>query len=212
MKVSVGGHLGTGVVLVVDDEHGIVRHVERRLRSVLRVRSASSVAAAMDVLRERNELCGAIVDVGLPDGSGLDIAGVIREQSSHVPVMILTGNHDPAVINRAHALGVSYVAKPDYVENLSRFIREVLVHPQVRQPLAQASEVFVKQYALSAREAQILGLATNGVPRGRLAGVLGVSENTVKSQVRSLLDKCGESTLADAVWQARFYRTEEQQT
>ena len=198
------GHTGIGVVLVVDDEQGVIRHVERCLRSALTVQPAHSVAAALDFIHGGQAICGAIVDVGLPDGSGLDVASVLRQRFHDVPTMILTGNHDPAVINRAHALGVGYVAKPDYVENLSRFVREVLVHPTLqRQRLIAATESYVIRHALSAREAQILGLATNGVPRARLSEVLGVSENTVKTQVRSLLDKCSEATLADAVWRVR---------
>jgi DNA-binding NarL/FixJ family response regulator len=59
------------------------------------------------------------------------------------------------------------------------------------------------QYRLSQREAQILIFAVEGVPRRHMAEVLKVSENTVKTQVRSLLDKVRKETLAEAVWWVR---------
>jgi len=58
-------------------------------------------------------------------------------------------------------------------------------------------------YKLSSREVRILTSVVEGVPRRRLAEVLGVSENTVKSQVRTLLDKLGLATLSDVVWWVR---------
>ncbi len=58
-------------------------------------------------------------------------------------------------------------------------------------------------FGLSNRESMILDAAAYGVPRAHLAEVLGVSENTMKAQVRSLLRKLGESTLDDALWWIR---------
>lgn len=58
-------------------------------------------------------------------------------------------------------------------------------------------------FGLSNRESMILSAAAYGVPRAHLAEVLGVSENTMKAQVRSLLRKLGESTLDDALWWIR---------
>lgn len=195
---------GAGCVLVVDDELGLVRHIERTLQSVLRVRTATTVREAIDVIVQEDQLSGAVIDIGLPDGSGVAIAELVRERYDYVPMMILTGNHEPSVINRAHALGASYVAKPDYDDSLSRFLREVLIDPEHnRRRLSAAVEAYVAQHGLSSRESQILGLAIGGVPRARISEVLGVSENTIKTQVRSLLDKCNESNLADAVWRVR---------
>jgi len=61
----------------------------------------------------------------------------------------------------------------------------------------------VTKHALSAREAAILSASAHGVPRPRLSEALGTSENTIKTQVRSLLRKLGQRDLDDAVWSLR---------
>jgi len=58
----------------------------------------------------------------------------------------------------------------------------------------------VDDYALSGREGQILAASVHGVPRAHLRDALGVTENTVKTQVRSLIAKLGRRTIDDAIW------------
>jgi DNA-binding NarL/FixJ family response regulator len=70
-----------------------------------------------------------------------------------------------------------------------------------RARLRAVLDATIAERRLSAREAQVLIAAANGTPRDRLAEVLGVSENTVKTQIRRLLGKLGMGrTLDDAVW------------
>ena len=79
---------------------------------------AESVREAFDLLNERERkqqpLSLIISDIGLPDGSGLDL---IREVKTNpywrmTPVIVLSGERDPAVINAAYALGAnSYLSK-----------------------------------------------------------------------------------------------------
>ena len=72
-----------------------------------------------------------------------------------------------------------------------------------REKLAVVVNEVASQYKLSLRESQILAFASEGIPRSRLADVMGISENTVKSQVRSLLEKLEKQALADVVWWVR---------
>ena len=59
------------------------------------------------------------------------------------------------------------------------------------------------RFRLTDREVTILAESLDGIPRGRLAEVLGVSENTLKTQSRSLLDKTSRNSLSEAVWLVR---------
>jgi DNA-binding response OmpR family regulator len=54
----------------------------------------------------------AIVDIGLPDGSGLDLIEWIRSVRPLTPVLVLSGRCDPDVVNRVYDLAAEYVVKP----------------------------------------------------------------------------------------------------
>jgi len=69
----------------------------------------------------------------------------------------------------------------------------------------------IEAYELSGREGQILAASVHGVPRAHLRDALGVTENTVKTQVRSLIAKLGRKTIDDAVWWFRSQATAESQ-
>jgi DNA-binding NarL/FixJ family response regulator len=147
----------------------------------------------------------AIVDVGLPDGDGLDVVAALRKRSPDMPILVLTGSNEPSTINRAQLLRAEFVVKPFFKDNLARFVQRALAyHSAVDKDALQAlATQITAQYKLSQREAHILILSVEGVPRRRLGEVLDVSENTVKTQVRSLLDKLEKKSLSDVVWWVR---------
>jgi DNA-binding NarL/FixJ family response regulator len=182
-------------LLIVEDDPALGRSLQRGTRAYFDVIMKDSVEAAIDLIEKGEELAAAVVDIGLPDGTS----------DRNLPVLILTGSNDPSTINRAHALRVEFVCKPFFSENLAQFVQRTLSGSQYgdRQKLAGVISEVTDGYKLSLRESQILAFAAEGIPRSRLADVMGVSENTVKSQVRSLLDKVEKQALSDAVWWVR---------
>jgi DNA-binding NarL/FixJ family response regulator len=77
------------------------------------------------------------------------------------------------------------------------------LEPDLGRVRAALADV-IRERGLSQREAQILVASVHGTPRDRLAEVLGVGENTIKTQVRVLLGKLDLGpTLNDAVWAVR---------
>ena len=97
------------------------------------------------------------------------------------------------------------MVKPFFTDNVAKFIQRALQRSSSvdKERLQGVVAQITREQRLSAREAQILIFAVEGVPRRHIADVLGVSENTVKSQVRSLLEKVGKQTLSEAVWWVR---------
>ena len=202
-------HLGTGsspegFVLVVEDDPTICASIENAVRPSLEPVSAITINAARELLPTLRGFRAAVVDVGLPDGSGLDFVEALRAEYPTMPILVLTGHAEPNLINRAHVLGAEYVCKPQFHSNLKDFLRRA-VQPVAddERRLSELAQRFAGDHSLSVRETQILGLAMSGVPRGHLAEVLGVSENTIKTQVRSILDKTQHNSLSDVVWQIR---------
>ncbi len=115
-------------ILQVEDDPDLARIVRMAFQDFGFIGNtivAGSVRKAFDVLNERERkqqpLSLIISDIGLPDGSGLDL---IREVKSHpywrtTPVIVLSGERDPAVVNAAYALGAnSYLPKDPRQSNL----------------------------------------------------------------------------------------------
>src|SRR5439155_24610557 len=99
-------------VLVVDDEPPIRRFLHTSLTaSGYGVIEADDAAGAMRLLAaEKPDL--VILDLGLPDRSGLELIGEIRKTST-VPIVVLSARHDERSMVEALDLGAAdYVAKP----------------------------------------------------------------------------------------------------
>ena len=115
-------------VLVVDDEPAIVRFVRASLAAVgHRVAAADNAADALAALTaEKPDV--VILDLGLPDRSGLDVIPQIR-QSSAVPIIVLSARSDERSKVQALDLGADdYIAKPFGMAELMARIRAALRH------------------------------------------------------------------------------------
>ncbi len=191
-------------VLIVEDDPGVARVIGRIVPDELTPVVVHSVAEARGVLATPVKLSGAVVDIGLPDGSGLDVLHLLRtDDGPRVPVLVLTALLNPQLVNEVTSLGAQYVCKPDFSRNLLTFF-DTLVQGGAREDAVQAAVTLAeRELCLTKRERDILGHAMNGVPRGHLAEVLGISENTLKKYVRSLLEKTSQSSLSEVVWKVR---------
>lgn len=196
---------GKPKLLIVEDDPALGRSLQRGTRAYFDVLMTTSLDAAFEVLDNKVTIAAAVVDINLPDGTGFDVVETLRQRDRNLPVLILTGSNDPATINRAHALRVEFVCKPFFSENLSQFVQRTLSGSQYgdREKLSVVVNQIATEHKLSLRESQILAFASEGIPRSRLADVMGISENTVKSQVRSLLEKLEKKALSDVVWWVR---------
>lgn len=192
-------------ILIVEDEPSLSTTLVRATETYFSPVTATSKAAAIGMVEAGERVVAAIVDIGLPDGDGLEVVAALRKQSPDMPILVLTGSNEPGTINRAQLLRAEYVVKPFFTDNVARFVQRALAHQggvdkkRLEAIVAQISA----EYRLSQREAQILIFAVEGVPRRHIADVLGVSENTVKTQVRSLLEKLGKDTVSETVWWIR---------
>ncbi len=192
-------------ILIVEDEPALSSTLVRTTETYFAPVTASSKATAFAALERQRDVAAAIVDVGLPDGDGLDVVAELRKKSADMPILVLTGSNEPATINRAQLLRAEYVVKPFFSDNVARFVQRALAHCSNldKGKLTAVVDRISLDCKLSQREAQILIYAVEGVPRRHIAEVLKVSENTVKTQVRSLLEKLGKATMSDAVWWVR---------
>ena len=194
---AAGGPDESGGFLVVEDQPDVARIVEMTLRALRPVTKVCTLAAARESI-SRRAWTGLVLDIGLPDGSGLDLLEELRGRGDRVPVLVLTGSLDPEVINGAHTLGAQFVVKPVMPENLRLFAKGALADATLDD--AELSDRLVRvaaSYQLTVRETELIALAARGVARRELADTLGIAENTVKGQLRRLLGKTGAGSYPD---------------
>tara|TARA_R110000868_G_scaffold1276_1_gene9945 strand:- start:4289 stop:4930 length:642 start_codon:yes stop_codon:yes gene_type:complete len=151
----------------------------------------------------------AVIDLKMPDISGLT---VITELAARVPstgIIVFTMYDNAAYVWRAMNSGASgYVLKSASKDDLLRAVRAVhagagYLQAEVTKPLlkrlAQEARAEGRKSELSARELQVLECVALGQSNKTVAITLSVSEETVKAHLKSLYEKLGASDRAHAV-------------
>ena len=195
-------------VLIVDDDalhaRSIARLVGRRCNTVI----VESIQEAMRAYDGSERWAAAVVDVGLPDGSGLTLLEELRARwGAALPVLVLTGQDEKALVNRAQALRAQFAYKPCSRDNIEAFLDGALSRPRPTREQAKRDKDAVEAaigdciriYQLSFREAELLRHAVDGAGRTALRERLDVTENTLKTMIRRTLLKCGAQDLDELV-------------
>ena len=186
------------------DDHELVR---RGLADLLGVESdievvgeASSAAEAM-VRIPATKPDVAVLDVRLPDGSGVEVCRDIRSDMPDVKCLMLTSFSDDEALFDAIMAGASgYVLKEIRGNDLVDAIRQVaagksLLDPSLTQKvlerLRRGSEEDERLAALSDQERRILELIGEGMTNRQIGEEMHLAEKTVKNYVSSLLAKLG---------------------
>lgn len=188
--------------LLVEDDDLSARAMARLIRRHGEVRIAGSLAEARERLEDPGRWAGLLVDVTLPDGNGLDLVEEIRARDARIPILVLTGGIDPRRTNRAQTLDAEFAFKPIDASNLERFAERACAAYRVDdRAVAAVIARRAREAGLTPRETDVLGLvvATEGSPRHTAAEALGVSTNTAKVHIGSILRKTGSQKLADLV-------------
>ena len=186
------------------DDHELVR---RGVADLLGVESditvvgeAGSVAEAMARIPATKPAV-AILDVRLPDGSGVEVCRDIRSQMPDVKCLMLTSFSDDEALFDAIMAGASgYVLKEIRGNDLVDAIRQIasgksLLDPALTQKvlerLRRGSEEDERLAALSDQERRILELIGEGMTNRQIGEQMHLAEKTVKNYVSSLLAKLG---------------------
>lgn len=181
--------------MIVEDCGEFARAIARVVRlGGLRSHIAPSIAAAKAHLAQMAacDLRAAVIDVGLPDGDGVALAGEVTGSMPSASVLLLTGQPDPTLANRATSIGAFFATKPITAEHLSAF----LCRAQTRTapaPLARTLVEYAQEHSLTDREAEVVRLWTDGLAIAEIAETLGVAHATVKTHANNILRKCQES-------------------
>lgn len=160
----------------------------------------------------------AVLDVRLPDGSGIDVCRHLRSRAASVGVVMLSSFHDETEVMSAIMAGASgYVLKAASPHSLVDTVRRVAAGQCVLDPavttrvLGQMREGRPGSLALSrltTGELRILCLLAEGLTNRQIAGRLHLSEKTVKNYVSNVLAKLGLESRTQAAVYAVEHRAE----
>jgi two-component system, NarL family, response regulator DevR len=175
--------------LVVEDDPLVANGVKLVLEKHGSVEVVSTIQAARETLaRETPERC-LTVDVGLPDGSGLDLLEEHRELLDRIDVLVLTGRFEREVINRAATLGAHVALKPISPAMLDDFVRSLLPRGEPNDARSRIVEREATRWKLTPREKEIVRLHVDGNTREEIIRKLGISSKTYANHVTSILTK-----------------------
>ena len=178
--------------MMVEDDPAIARAIGRLLSKARPTHHVSGVEAAKAALEEANSWTGLVVDIGLPDGSGLDVLSAAREKWPTLPALVLTGSTEAADINRSFMLRADFLVKPGTAEEIAAFVCKAIASEAIDDVrVVQAVYQIAKEVNLTDRERDVLMLVVGDTKRADIADALGVKENTAKSHVNALMKKTG---------------------
>ena len=183
-------------VLIADD-HPVVRSgVRNLLRDDANIRVAAEAKTAAEVLQQigSRDFDVILLDVTLPDGSGVDLIPHVRKKSPATQVVMFT--NVPNEQKRALEAGaVAYLSKETPADVLIRTIESATRQP-ASKTVHQTDESSFPQYQqLSGRELEIMLKLIAGRRNKEIALELGISEKTVATHRARMLKKLGLADL-----------------
>jgi DNA-binding NarL/FixJ family response regulator len=204
-----------GVILVEDDPHTR----ERLARAVdghpdLRLLGTAGSCEEARALFARLAPAVLITDLGLPDGSGIDLIREIRAAHPDALAMVITVFGDEShVVAAIEAGAMGYLLKDGTADYIGSSILEMLaggspISPPIARHLlrrfrpADAPAAETPSAGLSERESQVLTLIVKGFSYAEIAGLLGVSAHTVTTHVRGIYRKLEVHSRGEAVYEA----------
>jgi two-component system response regulator DesR len=160
---------------------------------------AAAVAAA-----EQHSPDVALLDIEMPDGSGLDAAAALRDRVPGCRVLILTTFSRPGYLRRAMEAGVrGFLVKDAPVQELATAIRRTLAGEQVLDPTLAATALSTGPNPLTDRERDVLAASIDGATIADVAGRLHLSESTVRNYLSAAIGKTGARNRIEAAHTAR---------
>lgn len=181
---------------------------------------AATAENALEIFKN-NQIDLVIMDLGLPNMNGIDATKVIHDMNKDAKIIILTSHNDEKeVLNSLKAGANAYCSKEINLQRLVQVVQSVAdgaawFDPSIAHIVLQATtntkmntepDTSYQNYDLTAREAQILKLMTEGFSNMEIAQHLVISVNTTKAHVASILQKLEVDDRLQAALKALKYQ------
>jgi DNA-binding NarL/FixJ family response regulator len=190
-------------ILAVDDHpvlrEGIAALIARQPDMSLVAEAASAQQAIGQYRSVRPDV--TLMDIQMPEGSGINAIVNIRSEFPAAKIIVLTTYSGDVLANRALKAGAcGYLLKGAVRKELIETIRQVHSGARRIDPhVAVALATHLNDGGLSVREVEVLTLVASGKSNKVIAGNLGLSEETIKGYLKSILVKLDANDRTHAV-------------
>jgi len=190
-----------GIVHVVDDDRAFRTAMERLLSAAGHrprlYKSASEFLAADD---SEGPAC-VLLDLQMPDGTGLDLQSALGSRDAAHPVVFLSGHGDiPSTVRAMQGGAIDFLTKPVPTAALLDAIHRALKRDiEDRERLSHVSELRERYRSLSPRERQVMAGVVAGLLNKQICYTLQAAERTVKTHRSRVMGKMKVRSVAELV-------------
>lgn len=212
--------LGQIITVVIAEDHEISRlGLKAMLQVSTNVSILAEVSTGLDAVRATQELSPMLIlmDIGLPGIDGIEATKIIKDTNCETKVIMITSHeHDEAVLAALSAGADAYCLKGATGPQLANAITSVMegaiwldpgIAKQVVNALSRSSQSRTKplsptSFGLSDREMQVLNLLVDGMSNAQMAATMFLSQETVKTHMRHIMEKLQVSDRTQAAVKA----------
>jgi FixJ family two-component response regulator len=191
----------TPTVVVVDDDISVRESLELLIQN--EGWQAALFESAHEFLARLSTVVPSclILDINLPDLSGLDIQQRISDERSSTPIIFITGYGDiPTSVRAMKAGAAEFLTKPLNGEILLAAIRDAVHRSQGNfQEQGAHRQLQDRFVSLSKREREVMNLVVKGLMNKQVGFELGISEITVKAHRGRVMEKMRANTFVDLI-------------
>jgi FixJ family two-component response regulator len=188
------------IVFIVDDDRRVREALVELLSSFDMEAIAFGSAGEYMAFPKPDVPACLVLDVDLPDISGLDLQSRIA-QGDHPHIVFITGHGDiPSSVRAMKTGAVDFLTKPVKEADLMRAIHAALAqNREARRKRAALAELHQRLSFLTPREREVLSLVVSGLLNKQAAAELGISEVTLQIHRGHIMKKMGAGSLAELV-------------
>jgi len=189
------------VVFIVDDDMSVREAVQGLVRSAgLRVETFASAQDFLSANAPAGPSC-LVLDVCLPDLSGLDLQRRMTEAGFQIPIIFITAHGDvPTSVGAMKAGAVEFLIKPFEAKYLLEAVQAAIKRDRAGIWQRAESEGLRKRFeSLTRREREVMKLIVLGMLNKQAAAEIGTSEATIKVHRGRVMQKMQADSLADLV-------------
>lgn len=188
-------------VYVIDDDQAVRDSLRLLLKSVgLATQTMDSARKFLAGYQPSQPGC-LVLDVRMPDMSGLELQQQLNLRGATIPVIFITGHADvPMAVEAMQHGAFDFLQKPFRDQELIERVQRALAKDaKTRAELRERDRIRERLESLTPREREVLLLMTQGKPNKVMAHELGVGQRTVEIHRSRVMEKSGAASLAQLV-------------